>query len=155
MFGNRRHYSLIAIASLALLACAWVDRGYLAAIGPAAAAVQRAADGCPPQVIHSAPAASAIGTRTSETRRRPKPRRFADPPPSAAVTPEPSARTNEVSSVHVEPDRPEEVVSPQMLIKYFNKSTNGVTSSVILPADFTPPKPAEPPSSKATYSIGP
>lgn len=46
------------------------------------------------------------------------------------------------------------VVSPQMLMRFFNKSTNGQTS-VVAPMEFNPPRPAGPPPSTATYSTGP
>jgi hypothetical protein len=44
-----------------------------------------------------------------------------------------------------------DVISPQMLLKYFNKSTNGTGTGIIAPLDLTAPR-AQPPSSKATYS---
>jgi hypothetical protein len=44
------------------------------------------------------------------------------------------------------------VVSPQMLLKYFNKSTNGNTTGVIAPIQFSPPQSIGAPSSTATYS---
>jgi hypothetical protein len=46
------------------------------------------------------------------------------------------------------------VVSPQMLLKYFTKSTNS-TASAATPLDFTPPKAAGTPPSRATYETGP
>lgn len=55
----------------------------------------------------------------------------------------------------IEQTRPEDVVSPQMLLKFFNKGTNGAATSVTVPLDFTPPRPAEPSNSKASYSTGP
>jgi hypothetical protein len=51
--------------------------------------------------------------------------------------------------------RPEDVVSPQMLLQFFNKSTNGPANSVVAPIEFTPPKAPEPPTSKGSYSTGP
>jgi hypothetical protein len=67
---------------------------------------------------------------------------------------------------------PEQVVSPQMLLKYFTTSTNAgigantnaaghaTTLGVIGPLGFTPPPlttspPPPPPASKATYSTSP
>lgn len=62
------------------------------------------------------------------------------------------ASTNDQANVIVEQPQPDGVVSPQMLLKYFNKSTNGNAAGVNAPLDFTPPRLAEPPSSKAEYS---
>jgi hypothetical protein len=50
---------------------------------------------------------------------------------------------------------PEPVVSPDMLMRYFMRSTNGAAASVSVPIGFTPPPPATPPSSTATYTVGP
>jgi len=65
----------------------------------------------------------------------------------------PAGETNTIGGTP-ETTTPEGVISPQMLLKFFNKSTNGVSSSVIMPMDFQPPNPAPAPS-KATYSTGP
>jgi hypothetical protein len=79
---------------------------------------------------------------------------------NAAVTmpappPEPAAVTNEVSSASPEPQRSDEVVSPQMFLKYFSKGTNGHNSTtVVAPLDFNPPKTGDVPRSSATYSTG-
>jgi len=48
----------------------------------------------------------------------------------------------------------EETVSPQMLLKYFNKSTNGPTTTIIAPFNFAPPR-SSVPSSTATYTNTP
>jgi len=72
------------------------------------------------------------------------------PPPT-----ETAAITNQATSAVPDAIPPEDIVSPQMLIKFFNKSTNGAPSSVITPYGFTPPRVSEPPASKATYSTGP
>ncbi|HEX3797621.1 MAG TPA: hypothetical protein VH413_02875 [Verrucomicrobiae bacterium] len=86
---------------------------------------------------------------------------------NAVVVPPPvehEAITNEASSLPPalpEPQRSDDVVSPQVFLKYFNKSTNGVSgtngssATVAAPLDFTPPKAAEPAPSKAAYSTGP
>ena len=49
-----------------------------------------------------------------------------------------------------------EVVSPASILRFFQaKSTNGVSSAVVLPLGFTPAVPAPPLSSTATYSTSP
>jgi hypothetical protein len=59
--------------------------------------------------------------------------------------------------IPAEPSPPGEVISPQMLLKYFAKSTNGAGARVVgpMPMNFTPPPPVQPPASKATYSTSP
>ncbi len=68
------------------------------------------------------------------------------------VSSAPPVQTNEIGGTgDLTPDG---VVSPQMLLKFFNKSTNGPSTTVIAPMDFRPPNPTPLPS-KATYSTGP
>ena len=74
--------------------------------------------------------------------RRPGPRAN---PPAISNTPGPAAAAS----------APEPMVSPQMLLKYFNRTTNGISSAVTAPMEFAPPTPARPPSSTATYSTNP
>ena len=74
--------------------------------------------------------------------------------------------TNEASSAPPpplpEPPRQDEVVSPQVFLKYFNKGTNGignngtngVSTTVVAPLDFNPPKAPDIAPSKATFSTG-
>ncbi|MGD1085882.1 MAG: hypothetical protein ABSA47_14190 [Verrucomicrobiota bacterium] len=50
---------------------------------------------------------------------------------------------------------PEPMVSPQMLLRYFNRTTNGISSAITTPMEFAPPIPAGRPSSTATYSTNP
>jgi hypothetical protein len=42
-----------------------------------------------------------------------------------------------------------------MLLRYFNRSTNGTGAGILAPVDFAPPGAAKPPSSTATYSTNP
>jgi hypothetical protein len=46
------------------------------------------------------------------------------------------------------------MVSPQMLMQYFNRSTNGAAAGIMAPVNFAPPA-APSPSSTATYSADP
>lgn len=75
--------------------------------------------------------------------------------PTASAT-VPDAGTNQTQNVNVvDPGVPTNVVSPQMFLKYFSKSTNGAANATIItPLDFTPPR-ASPAPSSATYSTGP
>jgi hypothetical protein len=83
------------------------------------------------------------------------------PPPAepAVVHPQEPARDTPAAAtplreLPMEAAPADEVVSPQMFLKFFNKSIN-ISNSVAAPVDFMPPKIAEPPVSKATYSTGP
>jgi hypothetical protein len=48
--------------------------------------------------------------------------------------------------------QPGDVVSPQMLLKYFNKSTNGTGAGIIAPVDVNTSRPTQATPSSATYS---
>lgn len=78
----------------------------------------------------------------------------AKPPVTATVTPVITG----ASSPMEEPSPVDSVVSPQMLLKYFNNRTNSAPSVVTpvgAPIDFTPPRAPGPPPSTATFSTGP
>jgi hypothetical protein len=68
------------------------------------------------------------------------------PPPVAQPAP---------PQIPVEAPQTEPAVSPEMLLRYFTRQTNGSGVSVIAPIGFTPPAPTPPPSSTATYTVGP
>lgn len=53
------------------------------------------------------------------------------------------------------PNPSDPMISPQMLLKYFNRNTNGASTGMIAPMEFAPPTQAAPPSSTATYTISP
>jgi hypothetical protein len=57
--------------------------------------------------------------------------------------------------VPVEASQPEPSVSPEMLLRYFTRQTNGTGMSVIAPIGFNPPAATTPPSSTATFTVGP
>jgi hypothetical protein len=126
---------------------ALAEPGYLAVLGPAPLRFLPAAR----QVSHtSAPTA----TNTPPTAVQPLGGSPAMPGagnPPTVPPPQIPAETNEVSTP-TPPLEPEAVISPQMLIKYFNRSTNGAPTEIIAPMNLGTPHPSEPPSSKATYS---
>ncbi len=140
----------VLIASINVAANAGNDPGYLACVGPV------------PLRFRAVPApitnVFVLPPPLPEPVALPKPDTNAPVMvPSASLPAEPAAIINEVSSAPPEPPHQDEVVSPQMFLKYFNKGTNGNSTTVIAPLDFTPPKVAEPAASgsKATYSTGP
>ena len=53
------------------------------------------------------------------------------------------------------PSASEPKISPQMLLKFFNRSTNGTAGGIIAPVDFAPPTVPKPPSGSAMYSTNP
>jgi hypothetical protein len=76
------------------------------------------------------------------------------PPPALAPTVT-EARSGPPQQMS-EPMPQDGVVSPQMFLKYFSKTTNG-TTSIVAPYGFTPPKAVDPSTqgSKATLSSSP
>lgn len=68
--------------------------------------------------------------------------------PQAASPPAPAEPT-------VAPPAADPMISPQMLMKFFNHSTNGSSSGILAPMDFAPPSSAKPASGSATYSTNP
>jgi hypothetical protein len=148
--------TLFVMVSLGILAVSPIhaaDPGYLPRIGPASLRFRSVPTAATNQLVLSAPEPDPEAELEPTAPKDDKPTAATIPAPTP--TPAPAAIVNEVSSGPTEPTPPDEVVSPQMLLKYFNKSTNGTSSTVIAPLDFTPPKPVEPNSSKATYSTGP
>jgi hypothetical protein len=165
MFGSWRHFLLIALTSLVLPVYAGTEPlGYLAAIGPAPLRFRAPlmpttrvfvppmpAPPVPPEPSKPVPVSLEVVPQPAAAS---SPSFSTSGPTPTAITPQPATIVNEVSSGGTQPTQAEEVVSPQMLLRYFSKSTNGVSTSVIAPLNFTPPRPVEQPSSKATYSIG-
>jgi hypothetical protein len=154
MRGNCR-YSVLPVLTLGVASVfASADPGYLPVVGPAALRFRAAS---------MATANLPISARPEITE-----------PESVLIRPETldplNAVTNEVSAaaerpepvlphnpIPAEPVPSGEVISPQMLLKYFTKSTNGTGAGVLgpMPLNFTPPPPSQTPSSKATYSTSP
>jgi len=145
---------LCLIICLSIAVCAWGDdSGYLRVVGPAPLRFRPtprpiSTPLVPPPEASPAPTMPAVATPDFSV----VPNLLPMPTAPAPVTFQaPPAATTETNAV-IEPPRAEEVVSPQMLLKYFNKSTNGNTTGVIAPIQFAPPQPTGAPSSTATYS---
>ncbi len=154
MRGNCR-YSVLPVLVLGVVSVFGSgDPGYLPVVGPAALRFRAA-------FMATTHLANPVQPEITE-------------PESVLIGPETldplNAATNEVSAVAersvpviphypipAEPSPTGEVVSPQMLLKYFTKSTNGTGAGAIgpMPMNFTPPPPAQAPSSKASYSTSP
>jgi hypothetical protein len=159
MFARWRHWAAVG-AVFAGLACGVLAApGYLPVIGPVPLRYRPAAQpatnlvfiplpppdppSTPPDLAPAPPARPAAAD--TDTRKTPP----AEPAPSATLTNMVSsdpAGQNGVSSASAP------LISPQMLLRYFNRPTNGATGGIIAPVDFAPPAPATRPSSTATYS---
>jgi hypothetical protein len=151
-----RHTKLLCLLCLILPALAWSGPGYLATVGPAPLRFWSPARPKPaPVVTNAAPADVSAQTDASNPNDF-----FAAFGASASVpTPMPMqpATTNvEMNAASEAPQsgalQPTDVVSPQMLLKYFNKNTNGASTGIIAPLDLSVPHNTPPPSSSATYS---
>lgn len=143
-----RRLAIILASALPAAGLAGVGAGYLPRVGPAPLRFRPA----PAPVIHhfvpppAEPVASSAVAAPATNAPLPVP-----PPPAKSP-----AIINHVASGVPDTARPEDVVSPQMLLKDFNKGTNGASTSVIAPVDFGPTQqPVEPLKSKASYSTGP
>jgi hypothetical protein len=154
MFGRLRHWAGAGAAIAGLAFGVSAAPGYLPVVGPVALRFRSAAQ----------PATNLV--------RMPLPP--PDPPPvaqPALPAADSEAKTNApavvpasapaVSTVASNPDEgaippgSQPLISPQMLLRYFNRSTNGVSSGIMAPVDFAPPPPPKPPVSTATYSTDP
>jgi hypothetical protein len=154
MFRNRSHSCFTVLSILSVVALASADTGYLPRVGPA------------PLRFQSVPKTATNHYELPPPEPTPEPQPVATKPdvktPTLAVktpaTTETTVISSQIPAPAVEPDsgpgRSEDVVSPQMLLRYFSKSTNGTATSIVAPIQFTPPKTETPPS-KATFTTSP
>jgi hypothetical protein len=147
----------VVVFALSATACgpsiSSTSKPYLQRIGPAPL---RFSEPKPPQVFFTNSAPAAVAKNESGPADADVPD-FLAPPTSLNPAEIGQAVTYTAKSAPVsQPSQPAEVVSPQMLLKYFNKSTNGSVTGVVMPVEFAAPQPsAAPPSSSATYSTTP
>ncbi len=145
-------FAAILAAFLGLGMVAWAGQGYLVA-GPVALRFSPPAKPAQPLPYSAlAPVAKPETTNTTPAAVEHHAAVTNAAPTVMAHQPEPVpvvVQTNLVVGVQADPD----TVSPQMLLKYFNKSTNGASSTILTPFNFAPP--TQPPASKATYSKAP
>ncbi|HZQ45620.1 MAG TPA: hypothetical protein VFC07_01300 [Verrucomicrobiae bacterium] len=148
-FGFHRHFTVIAAAYLSVLILGRADTAYLPAVGPSP--LRFRPDFKPvAHIVYSPPPTVSQPDVPLPAQKVEK----VSVPVPPTPPPEPIPAIDKTNGI-VEPPRPEGVVSPQMLLKYFNRPTKGNSAGVSAPIDFTPPPSAEPPSSKATYSTPP
>jgi len=158
MFGCLRHWAGAGAVFTGLVCGVSAAPGYLPAVGPAALRFRPAAPSGTNLVRMALPppdvAPTILSTPSTNTAAdtEVKPATAAAPPASAALI---LAATNTPPQQEAAPFGSEPLISPQMLLKYFNRSTNGAGSGIIAPVDFAPPPAAPARSSTATYSTGP
>ena len=159
MRAGRRQFTLIVAAYLGACLLGWSRPGYLTVVGPAALrffAPPPPAPRLPPAPIpmpvvstNSAPV-TPVKQDAEETAAGPGAETNV---PALPPGPDMSGQTNGPGGGLGTP-KPEDVVSPQMLMQYFNKTGNGTATSIYAPVDVTPRPPTGSPS-KAGYSNGP
>jgi hypothetical protein len=151
MFGRLRHWAIAGAALSGLAMGVMATPGYLPVIGPVALRFRVAA---PPatnltEVNLPPPEPEPPAAVVAATNPPPAPVPVALAPktnaPVVLTTPEPAGS----------PTASDPMVSPQMLLKFFNRGTNGPANSVIAPMEFAPPGVAKPPASSATYTTSP
>lgn len=146
IFGYRRHFPLIVTACMGILISSWADTVYLPAVGPSPLRFRPAFKPNTNRVVLPSPAPA------KSTLPLPAEKAEKTPAPTPAIPLHDPVPTTEQADAVVEPPPSDGEISPQMLLKYFNRSTNGNAAAVSAPLDFTPPRPVEAASSKAEYS---
>ena len=158
MIGRLRHWAGVGAVLTGLVCGVSATPGYLPAVGPAALRFRPAAPSGtnlirmplpPPDVPASSPSTASTNT-AADTEAKPAPTAA-----NASSAPLTFTATNAPPQPEATGFGAEPLISPQMLLKYFNRSTNGTGVGIIAPVDFAPPAPAPPRSSTATYSTGP
>lgn len=154
MFRSRSRLCFILLSTFSAAALASADTGYLPRVGPAPLRFQSVPK---PATNHYL-----LPPREPVPEPQPVAAKSEVKPPAPAVTASAPGETTVISSQipasATEPDpvpgRSEDVISPQMLLRYFSKSTNGTSTSIVAPIQFTPPKTETPPS-KASFTTSP
>ncbi len=158
MIGSWRHWAAVGAVFAGLASGVLATPGYLPVVGPVPLRYRPATQPAtnlvyiplpppdPPSTpdIPHAPLAPPVAADT-ETRKTAS----AAPAPSAALT---NAVSSDPAGQNGTSSASAPLISPQMLLRYFNRPTNGGAGGIIAPVDFAPPAPATPPSSTATYS---
>ncbi|MGD0816558.1 MAG: hypothetical protein ABSA83_23450 [Verrucomicrobiota bacterium] len=146
LFRNWLGLSFVLFAALSGATGASTCPGWLPTVGPAplrfSAALRPRATPVLPPIVGLAPTPLAPKAEKA--------------PPTGVVLATPAQIPKAAPQVAplVESGPPEVVVSPQMLLKYFSKPTNGVAPAEA-PPEPTPPKATEEPPSRAIYETGP
>lgn len=130
----------------------WYSRAYLPTVGPVALRFRAPEQPATNLVRMPLPPPQPEPAITLPPPDEPVAKKTAPPPAAAPQT------TNQPAPPPEPPVAPavgDPMISPQMLLKYFNHSTNGPSSGIIAPMNFAPPADAKPASGSATYSTNP
>jgi len=160
MFGRLRHWAEGGAALLGLAFAVSASPGYLPAVGPAPLRFRPAAPPAANLVIMPLPPPDPPPSAPPSAASIPPPAAAAQaktnaPAAGPASAPVLLTATNNPAAPEAAPPGSDPKISPQMLLKYFTPSTNGVSGGTIAPLDFAPPPAAKPPSSTATFSTQP
>jgi hypothetical protein len=149
LFRDWQGLPFVLFAVLSVAAAASPGPGWLPLVGPAPLRFSPAPRPCAKRFVLPDPVpAPEPAPVVSQVHKAPPMSSAPEPPASILRT------NNGMAQPPVESSPPDAVVSPQMLLKYFTKSTNS-TAPAAAPLDFTPPKAAETPPGRATYETGP
>lgn len=154
MFGCFRQLTLAGAVLTGLALGVSASPGYLPAVGPAALRFRAAVEPATNLVRMPLPS-----PETPPAIQLPPPVAAVPAAPVVAPAPVVLAASSAPTNSAPEPDPGSATsgpqVSAQMLLKFFNRSTNGAAAGIIAPMDFAPPGTAKAPSSTATYSTDP
>jgi hypothetical protein len=159
MFGSWRHWAAVG-AVFAGLACGVLAApGYLPVVGPVPLRYRPAAQPATNLVYIPLPPPDPPSTTPDLPPAPPETAAVADTETKTTASAAPAPSTAQTNAVWGDPagqngasSASAPLISPQMLLRFFNRPTNGAAGGIIAPVDFAPPAPATPPSSTATYS---
>ncbi|MGD0412252.1 MAG: hypothetical protein ABSC18_11170 [Verrucomicrobiota bacterium] len=154
MFAHLRHWAGAGAVFAGLALGVLAAPGYLPAVGPVPLRFRPDAQPATNLIRMPLPPPDPPSTNLPD---------FSAPsvPSAASAKPAPALpaaalpATNTPAGADATPSASEPRISPQMLLRYFNRSTNGAAGGILAPVDFAPPAAAAPPSSTATYSTEP
>ena len=147
LFWNWRYLSLVLFASLGVAVAASSGAGYLRRVGPAPLRFSPVLP--PPRACRFVLPAPVPVAEPSPIAAQIEKAQASAPKPSAIV----SQATSGAAQPPMEPVPPDVVISPQMLLRYFNPSTN--SAAVGAPMNFNPPKAARPSPGPAAFLPSP
>jgi hypothetical protein len=159
MFGSWRHWAAVGAASAGLASGVLAAPGYLPAVGPVPLRFRVAAQPVTNLLVIALPSPEPPSAPLDEVIAAPLAASTATNKAPPVAPPSSTVQTNLVpggpTGANGGLPGAEPLISPQMLLRFFNRSTNGAVGGIIAPVDFAPPAVATPLSSSATYSTDP
>jgi hypothetical protein len=148
VFGHCRRFTVVIAAFMGILVSTWASSPYLATVGPAPLRFRPAFKPNTNVVVRLAavaepkPVVQPVAVEKVDKA----------PPPVLLVPAHDVAPTNDPSDAVIDSVGSATTISPQMLLKYFNKSQSGAAAATNAPVDFALPRAGAPPSSKAEFT---